>query len=156
MKGIKAPYGHHKFQENISYGLIDPVHEWTRRGDHFAANNCKRKSASKNRKAAATANASPRSPKARNSSLYLENGSLKKRLDPSLEHLPLAVPGNNTTPICQLHRFTASQLGKGTKIPDGARASVMRCFTCGVNLFLPYFSLFRKTADLEEAIINIM
>ena len=90
--------------------------------------------------------------------IYLDpkTGSLKKRLDPSLEHLPLSVPGNNTTPIFQIHCFTARQIGKGTNNPFGVRASVMRCFTCGVNICLPLFFLFHKTADLEEAIRNIM
>ena len=137
MKGIKAPYGHHKFQEKIEYGLIDPVHKWPRRGDQFPANNRKRKTEDKKRKSSATAEAYPRAPKVSKSSLDTNNGSLKKRLNPSLEHLPLAFPGKNTTPIYQLHCFTARKIGEGTNIPDGARASVMRCFTCGVNLCLP-------------------
>ena len=50
MKGIKATYGHHKFQENIAHKLIDPVHNWPRRGDRNPDNNIKRKSASTKRK----------------------------------------------------------------------------------------------------------
>ena len=77
-------------------------------------------------KAAATAEVSPRAPKVSKSSLEPETGYLKNRLEPSLEHLPFAVPEKNTTPICHLHRFTARQIGKGANIPYGARASVMR------------------------------
>ena len=102
------------------------------------------------------AEASPRDPKVIKSSLDPKTGSLKNRLGPSLEHLPFSVPGNNTTPIYQLYRFTARKIGKGTNIPDGACDSVMRCFMCGVNLCLLYLLLFHKTTDLEEAIINIM
>ena len=88
----------------------------------------------------------------RNNSLDPETGSLNKRL----EHLPLAVPGKNTTPICHLHRFTSRQIVNGTDITDGTRDSVIRCFTYGINLCLPCFFLFHKTTDLEEAMRNIM
>ena len=42
MKVAKATYDHHKYQEKISYGLIDTVHGWPRRGDCTPANNSKR------------------------------------------------------------------------------------------------------------------
>ena len=51
MKGIKAPYGHHKFQEKIAYGLIDTVHECPRRVDRTPDNNRKRKPEATKRKA---------------------------------------------------------------------------------------------------------
>ena len=153
LKGVNAPYNHHAFQEKIAYGLIDPAGEWPRRGHCTPAEHRrKRKWDAAMRKEAQPVNESARAPKVSKSSLHPETGSLKKRLDPSLEHLPHAVPGKHTNAICQLHRFAARQIGKGTNIPDGARASVMQCFACGVNLCLPCFFLFHKTANLEEAI----
>ena len=101
------------------------------------------------RKEAQPVSESARAPKVSKSSLHPETGSLKKRLDPSLEHLPHAVPGKHTNAICQLHRFAARQIGRGTNIPDGARASVMQCFTCGVNLCLPCFFLFHNYRRLR-------
>ena len=156
MKGTKPPYGHHKFQEKISYVLIDPIHKWPRRGDCTSANNRKRTLSATKIKASSMANASPRTIKGRKSCVEPITSSLKKCLDPSLEHLPLVVPGKNTTQICQLHCFTARKTVKEKNITDGARAIVMRCFTCGVNICLPCFFLFHKTSYLEEAIRNIM
>ena len=137
MKVTKVPYGYHKFQEKISYGFIDTVHKWPRRVDHTHVNNGKIKAASTKIKASAMSESSPRSPKVSKSSLDPETGSLNNFLDPSLEHLPFDVPGKNMTPICQLHRLTARQIVEVTNIPDGACASFMRCFMCGVNLCLP-------------------
>ena len=156
IKGIKAPYGHHEFQEKIAYGLFDTVHEWPSSSGRIPAKNCKRKSSSMKRKAAATAKSYPRSPKTSKSYLVTDTSSLKMRLDQLLEHLPLTVPGKNMKPVYQLHNFTERQFGKRKNIPDGAHASVMRCFTCGVNICLSFFFLFHKMEYLENAIIKIM
>ena len=127
LKGVKAPYNHHAFQEKIAYGLIDPAGKWPRRGHCTPAEHRrKRKWDAAMRKEAQPVSESARAPKVSKSSLHPETGSLKKRLDPSLEHLPHAVPGKHTNAICQLHRFAARQIGKGTNIPDGVRASVMQ------------------------------
>ena len=89
MKVTKVPYGYHKFQEKIAYGFIDTVHEWPRRVDRTHVNNGKIKAASTKIKASAMSESSPRYPKVSKSSLDLETGSLKKRLEP-LDRAPFS------------------------------------------------------------------
>ena len=113
MNVIEAPYEHHKFQDMISYGLINSVHKWPSRGDCTPSNNLNRKVSSINLKPSDRSEASPRAPKVRKSSLDPETGSLNKHIDPSPEHFPIAFPGDNTTPIFQLHCFTERKLERG-------------------------------------------
>ena len=147
LKGVRQPYNHDQFQEMIGYALISPE-EWKTK------KRCKQ-----------TASKSPpppekfnRAPKVSVGSLNPEKGALKRRLDDSLDHLPIRCPlkSDNSKDICQLHRFAHKLTTGKDNLPPGSRANVMYCATCGVSLCLPCYYLFHKTADLTTKTSTIL
>ena len=79
LKGVKQPYNHHQFQEMVGYALIDPDSEWPTR---------KRYSKSSKSSTPSPPEQSDRKSRMSAKSLHPTNGSLKKRLDTTLNAQP--------------------------------------------------------------------
>eukprot|EP00956_Cyclotella_meneghiniana_P034869 scaffold109003_cov36-Cyclotella_meneghiniana.AAC.1 len=154
LRGINPKYSHHDFREKIAYALIDPEGEWPKRKAKTPpAANRKRNSDSQSAKPKA-----PKAPRFTNNTLS-RHGTLSRRLDASLNHMPVVPSGDQSGHICQLHRWAGNYGNndkKNNKMPSGSRFNVCHCKACGVNLCLCCFELYHTKANLEAEIGNIL
>ena len=103
LKGVKQKIDHHKFNELIGRGLLNPVNKWPKR----YKKNQKTESGKRKRPPTATRQA----PRFTSETLCHTRGVLNKHIDSSLNHLTVKSPrddddkkkGNSI--VCQLHRW---------------------------------------------------
>ena len=139
--GYPMTIDHWTFQADCGWGLMDPEKYWPTR---------------KRRIGAAVENVSPappprlapvgpRRPKFTEKALAPE-GALKRRLDSSLRHFPVALNQKEKGSVCcQLHRFAHKWVNKNSSKPAGSRSDVYTCGDCGVALCVQCWEVFHTT-----------
>ncbi len=91
-------------------------------------------------------------------SLCPATDSLQRRRDTALNHSPEHAEKKNSTQ-CQLHMWafkSAKTRVTNNKKPKGARACVMQCSVCNINLCMDCFQIFHQNDYLAQCIDDIL
>jgi hypothetical protein len=155
LKGLPVKWSHHDWNEAIGYAHLDPEEDWPKRKSPGTLHT------NDERGAVATSEVKKRNPRMDSASLSPSRGRLKGRLDHvSMTHMPTQPRGAVGSAVCQLHRWAHKQANTdGSKIngkPGGARAHVMLCKACDVNLCLGCWEIYHTQARLQSHISTIL
>jgi len=150
---ITPEYSHYDFVEAVAQAWIDPVNYWPTR--HWLRLALIDKNSNKLRLSEEKRCCMPFTDK----SLCPDNGSLRKRLNNTLNHMPEPVDKSKKTQ-CQLHMWSAKK-GAPTfdatrEKPTGSRVHVMHCPSCHVHLCMDCFFSFHNVENLAAIPMQIL